>query len=164
MKLVKATLGDCTQIIEIYDQAKIALRNNKIDQWQNGYPNIDTLTQDIKNGDSYILKDGDDVVATVLATTKHEPTYDQIEGAWLNDQDHVVIHRMATLQTKTKQGIATKCFEAVEQLFPTIHNIRIDTHEDNFLMQKALLKCGFIHCGVILLEDGSPRVAYHKVY
>lgn len=42
-------------------------------------------------------------------------------------------------------------------------NIRIDTHKDNNVMQQALEKHGFKHCGVIYLLNGEPREAYQLV-
>jgi hypothetical protein len=39
--------------------------------------------------------------------------------------------------------------------------IRIDTHRDNFIMKHILAKYGFTECGVIYLESGDPRDAYH---
>lgn len=41
-------------------------------------------------------------------------------------------------------------------------NLKIDTHEDNKIMQHLLEKYGFLKCGTIWLEDGSPRIAYQK--
>ena len=43
-----------------------------------------------------------------------------------------------------------------------IKNIRIDTHEDNRIMQHLLDKYGFAKCGCIYVEDGTPRIAYQK--
>jgi RimJ/RimL family protein N-acetyltransferase len=43
-----------------------------------------------------------------------------------------------------------------------IPNIRIDTHRDNAIMQHLLEKNGFVKCGIIYVEDGSPRIAYQK--
>ena len=40
-------------------------------------------------------------------------------------------------------------------------NVRIDTHEDNAPMKYVLEKLGFEYCGVIYLEDGDARDAYH---
>jgi predicted GNAT family N-acyltransferase len=42
-------------------------------------------------------------------------------------------------------------------------NVRIDTHENNYVMQNMLKKNGFVHCGTIYLEDGQPRMAFQKV-
>ena len=41
--------------------------------------------------------------------------------------------------------------------------LRIDTHSDNYVMQKALTKYGFQKCGIIFVEDGSPRIAFDRV-
>ena len=38
--------------------------------------------------------------------------------------------------------------------------IRIDTHEKNLPMQKALLKQGFTHRGTIYIADGTARMAF----
>ncbi len=41
-----------------------------------------------------------------------------------------------------------------------IGHIRIDTHEDNRIMQHLIEKHGFVRCGIIHVADGSPRIAY----
>ena len=41
-----------------------------------------------------------------------------------------------------------------------INHIRIDTHEDNKIMQRAIARQGFSRCGIIHLANGSPRIAY----
>ena len=43
-------------------------------------------------------------------------------------------------------------------------HIRIDTHEDNIVMQKAIAKNGFHKCGIIYTDDGSPRIAYEYLF
>ena len=45
-----------------------------------------------------------------------------------------------------------------------IKNIKIDTHEDNLIMQKLLEKNSFKYCGVIYLLDGSKRIAFEKEF
>ena len=44
----------------------------------------------------------------------------------------------------------------------TMH-IRIDTHEDNVVMQNLLKKLGFKFCGIIHLKNGDKRLAYEKI-
>lgn len=38
--------------------------------------------------------------------------------------------------------------------------LRADTHADNTCMQHALTATGFVRCGTIYTEDGTPRLAY----
>ena len=41
-----------------------------------------------------------------------------------------------------------------------VSELRADTHEDNKIMQAVLERNGFEKCGIIYIEDGSPRIAY----
>ena len=52
--------------------------------------------------------------------------------------------------------------EYVKWCFERCPNLRIDTHEDNRIMQHLLEKNGFIYCGEITVEDGTSRMAYQK--
>ena len=42
-------------------------------------------------------------------------------------------------------------------------SLRADTHADNKIMQHLLEKNGFTKCGIIHVEDGTPRIAYQKM-
>ena len=42
-------------------------------------------------------------------------------------------------------------------------NVRIDTHENNLIMQRLIKKHGFVRCGTIYVDDGSPRFAYQWI-
>ena len=52
--------------------------------------------------------------------------------------------------------VTAGCLEHCESL-------RADTHADNKIMQYLLEKNGFARCGIIHVEDGTPRVAYQKL-
>lgn len=89
-----------------------------------------------------------------------EKTYIEIEGGrWIDDSaPYCTIHRLGS--TKTSRGVARACFE---WSWGQCRNLRIDTHEDNGIMRHCIEGFGFAYCGVIHLEDGSPRLAYQKV-
>ena len=69
----------------------------------------------------------------------------------------VTIHRIAG--SGAGKGIFREC---LAYCLARIPNIRIDTHRDNAAMRHLLEKHGFRKCGVIYVEDGSPRIAYQK--
>ena len=43
MKLRHTTINDLPEVIEIINQAKLYFKNEGIDQWQDGYPNEDSI-------------------------------------------------------------------------------------------------------------------------
>lgn len=85
-----------------------------------------------------------------------DPTYAHIEnGSWLNEKPYGTIHRMAS--DGTRRGMLRECLDYCRNLIP---EIRMDTHEKNFSMQRACEHLGFQRCGVIYVADGTPRIAY----
>lgn len=88
-----------------------------------------------------------------------DPTYQYIEnGSWKKDGPYGVIHRVAS-RGRVK-GSGSRC---LQWGFAQCGNLRIDTHDDNAVMQHVLEKNGFNRCGRIYTEDGSPRIAYQRI-
>ena len=56
-----------------------------------------------------------------------------------------------------------KGWNALPSVLEHCESLRADTHEDNKIMQHLLEKNGFVRCGIIHVEDGTPRVAYQKL-
>ena len=56
MKIIITEECHIDEILNIYEPAKLSLKELGLDQWQNGYPNLDSLLNDIKNNESYNLE------------------------------------------------------------------------------------------------------------
>ncbi len=162
----KAEEADVYNIMNIIKQAQDYFKENGINQWQNNYPNSDTIKNDIKNNNSYVLTDNERIVGTVAAVFTGEKTYDIIyEGQWLSNSDYVTIHRIAVDSTLKGQGLSTVIINYIEEMSikKGIKSIKVDTHRDNTSMQRLLEKNGFQYCGIIYLKDKSERLAFEKV-
>lgn len=188
MHIRKATYNDIPRIMEICDEARSIMRSNgNMTQWTGGYPSEETIRADIDGGVGYVVWDGEedsvghvveeavgDALGTAVGVHSHvgkavgyfalipdiEKTYIEIEGGqWIDDDaPYCTIHRLGS--TKTSRGVARACFE---WSWGQCRSLRIDTHEDNGIMRHCIEKFGFAYCGVIHLEDGSPRLAYQKI-
>lgn len=163
-KVRKTEEKDIAYVMEIIDEAKAYFKTNSIPQWQNGYPNEETILQDMRNGFSYVLEEGGKVIGIAAIITQKDPDYTRIEGKWLNDDPYIVIHRIAMKASEKGKGMASSLLEYAYQLAceTDIHNIRIDTHEDNLSMQRFLIKNGFHRCGKVYIRGTDPRIAYQK--
>ena len=150
---------DIETVMAIYDHARLYMRQTgNQNQWINGYPQREIILEDIALKRSFLVKKNATVLAVFTFINGDDETYHYIEGAWLNDEKYGVIHRIASAGL-TKGMLKV----AVEYCFKYVNNLRIDTHQDNKVMQHLLEKDGFVKCGVIYLKDGSPRLAYQKV-
>jgi GNAT superfamily N-acetyltransferase len=166
MIIRKATLEDINSILNIIKQAQVYFKENTIDQWQNDYPNYNTIETDIKNQVSYVALIKDKIVATFMVTSDDEVTYNKIyEGNWLSKSNYMVIHRIAVDNNSKGLGLSGLIINHVANMAKEIHvpSIRVDTHEENKTMRKTLLKHGFKECGVIYLFDGAKRLAFEKL-
>lgn len=152
-----AQLKDLDEIMPMIIEGRKHIQTYNIPQWINGYPSVDTITQDINNNRGYVLIDNDEIIG-YFVVLKHDPCYDKIDGEWIDDSDYVAIHR--TVTKYFNKGLGTKMFDEIKKYYD---HIRVDTHEGNISMNKCLLKNNFKYCGVIHLEDGSPRNAYEYI-
>lgn len=162
MILRKTKLNDIDKVMEIINQAKQYFKNNNIDQWQEGYPNEESIKEDIMNEEAYVLEDNGKILGTCMITIQGEPTYHTIDGKWLFNEDYVCVHRIAVDEQYKGAGLASIILDQAIAMYPNFHSVRMDTHEDNLSMQRFLTKYGFVFCGIITLQNGAPRRAYEK--
>ncbi|MCL2097354.1 MAG: GNAT family N-acetyltransferase [Bacteroidales bacterium] len=164
MLLRKATPSELSVIWEILQQAIAQRKQDGSEQWQDGYPNEQTVRDDISNEYAYVIDDNNVIIAYVAVIFGIEPTYINIKGRWLTNGDYAVIHRVATLNTVKRKGVATRLFQMIENLCVAqkVYSIKVDTNFDNVPMLKILNKLNYTYCGEIFV-CGMPRKAYEKV-
>lgn len=165
MKIRRTEEKDIKRMMEIVGQAQQYMREQGIDQWQNGYPTEEVFEKDVENQMSYVLEEDENVIGMFAFAVMEEPTYREIyEGQWKQDGDYGVIHRVAVDNQFKGAGLGGKMVEyAVNAcLAQNIKTLRIDTHRDNRSMQNMLCKNGFERRGIIYLADGAERIAFEK--
>ena len=80
----------------IWNLLKMAILRRKKDgsnQWQDGYPNMEVIINDIQKKYGYVLTLNDEIVGYCALLVNDEPDYLHIEGEWLTNDDFIVFHR-----------------------------------------------------------------------
>lgn len=166
MKLLPAEINEIPRIWEILQGAIARRKKEGSTQWQNGYPNPETIREDIAEQQAFVLKIDNEILAyaAVIFGENPESSYDIIDGKWLTSGPYAVVHRVATSEEYLGKGLATKVFLLIEELTleRNIISIKVDTNYDNQAMLHILTKLGYTYCGEIFLSDG-PRKAFEKV-
>lgn len=159
MEIRKAQAEDLAKIMQIYDDARVYMRENgNALQWGDGYPAEQLIREDIEKGICHLCMEAGEILGVFCYFEGEDPTYQKIyDGAWLNDKPYGVIHRIAV--ARHCKGVASFCFDYGLSL---CRNLKIDTHRDNIPMQRSLVKNGFTACGTIYLANGDPRIAFQK--
>ena len=148
------------RILEIYDTARQFMRSQgNMAQWINGYPSPQLLRQDIAQGNLYVMEDERGIYGVFAFIMGEDPTYAHIDGAWRDTAaPYGTIHRIGS--DGTHRGVLHEC---VAWCLARTGHLRIDTHADNHVMQRCILREGFSRCGVIYVADGSARVAFERI-
>lgn len=159
-----ATADDIANIWTVLQQAIELRRLDGSSQWQNGYPNVQTVEQDIKNGYAFVLTKNENIAGYVAMVPNYEPAYENIIGKWLREGEFLVIHRVAVGSDWRGKGIAKEIFRRAEEYATKngMQSIKVDTNFDNAAMLAILDKLGYLYCGEVMLM-GAPRRAFQKL-
>ncbi len=159
MKIRLATAQDIPEMRQVFDIAREYQLERGIIQWAEGYPSEELILDDIARKAAYVaFNEADELVGVISVFTDPDPTYAEIEGEWLNDAPYATVHRIAS--NGKEKGVGQKLLRWVQKNHA---NVRIDTHEDNQPMKHILNKLGYKYTGVIYIENGEARDAYHYV-
>lgn len=160
LEITCAENSDLPRILEIYAYARDFMKNTaNPTQWGDHFPPEELLEGDIVKGQLYVVRDEQEIHGVFAFIIGEDPTYMHIEqGTWRSDSAYGTIHRLAG--DGQVRGIFPAVVEFCSRKMP---HLRVDTHENNRVMQHLIEKNGFVPCGIIHLEDGSPRLAYERV-
>lgn len=160
-----ATMDDLPRMRAIYQRAReLMAANGNPTQWGNTFPREAVVIDDIKRQRMMLLvdtKDGKErILAQFAVCLGEDPTYAHIDGAWLDNDSYVTIHRIAS--SGLVRHAARDC---IRWALTHYGNVRADTHPNNKAMQHILESNGFARCGLIQLIDrptDTTRIAYQR--
>lgn len=76
----KANIEQLDIAMNMIEQGRAYLKEQGIDQWQNGYPDAESIRQDLINEKGYFLTDGERLWAYLCMDFDGEPAYNDIKG------------------------------------------------------------------------------------
>ena len=108
----RATMADLPTMLKIYEHArKLMASNGNPTQWGDKFPREEVVRDDVESQRTVLLVDTVDGKERVLAQFALclgiDPTYVNIDGAWLDDDPYVTIHRIAS--SGLARGAAKDC-------------------------------------------------------
>lgn len=158
-------LSEIDRAVEIIDSAKKYLREEGVNQWQDGYPDYNSIKEDILNQRGYFFVENSEILGYICIDYNNESAYDSLMGNWSLDKEYVLVHRMAFVEKYRDRKLSREIFRLVEKTSKekNINYFRIDTAVDNLKMRHILEKNNFKYCGKITYDDGE-RLAFDKSF
>ncbi|MDE7025841.1 MAG: GNAT family N-acetyltransferase [Paramuribaculum sp.] len=151
---------DVDKIMVIMEQAKALMLREGRRQWDDKYPNVEHIVDDVARGYGYVFADGDEIMVYGAVVYDGEPAYEGLDGEWLSVQPYVVVHRLAVSDAYKGHGLAAAFMSVVsEAASKRVRSFKVDTNFDNVYMLRVLDRLGFSYCGKIQYEGGE-RLAF----
>ena len=164
MQLRHAQAKEASRCYQCIEDARAYHRSLGFEQWHPDYPTLQTIREDIDRNIGYAFADETGVIGYCCIIIGEEPAYRVIDGAWKTDRPYAVVHRMAFAGGARSGGLSGEAFRLIREfcLARGVEAIRVDTQEENKVMQHILEREGFAYCGLIQF-DGGPKLAYEWV-
>lgn len=159
-----ANKTDLIDIMVIIEKAKIYMKENKINQWNENYPNEDVFLTDLKENRLYVADIDGKVIGMAVLVLDGDADYKNIDGKWLSAGKYGVIHRIAVNPDYKSQNVAKNLLDFFEKKLKELNydSIRVDTHKDNKSMLRFIEKNGFQKCGIVYIRNTDERIAFEK--
>lgn len=166
IKLRKVTENEITTALLFIEQAKAHLKAQGIDQWQDGYPNLDSVKADVKADRGYFITVEDIPAGYLCLDFEGEPVYNQLDGSWQCNTGYAALHRLAVGDSYRGTGAGKHAFVACETLCKErgIHSIRVDTKDENPKMRHVVTSNGYEYRGDVYYDSCGKRMAFEKVF
>ena len=161
MKLRLANLNEAEICYQCIEDARAYHKSLGFEQWHPDYPTKQTILDDIAQNIGYVFVKDNEIIGYCCIIIGDEPAYAKIDGAWKSEKPYAVVHRMAFSSRARGGGLSRNAFQLVKDFcrLNCIDAIRLDTQEENKVMQHILSREGFEYCGLIQF-DGGPKLAY----
>ena len=159
----KASIKYIPEIWTILEDAIARRKADGSNQWQDGYPNVESIQVDIQKDSGFVLTENEKVIGYCAVLINDEPEYANLQGKWKTNGDFVVFHRVAIAESHLGKGLAKKMFKFIEKfaLENKIQSIKADTNFDNGAMLYLFENLGYEYCGEVFFR-GSARKAFEK--
>ena len=161
MLLKKAEMDEANSSYQCIEDARVYHNSMGFVQWHPGYPTLAIIEDYIEAGIGYVFSEGNKIYGYCCIIIGDEPAYHVIDGEWKTDRPYAVVHRMAFSRNARGKGLSGKAITLIKNfcIKNGIEAIRVDTQDENKVMQHILVREGFEYCGLITF-DGGPKLAY----
>lgn len=163
----KGSIGDEQEIISMTRLCAQDLISKGIHQWDQNYPDLTTIQNDISKAQLYTYKIGDKITGIVVLNEVQDPEYADLQWVTSSDSRNLVVHRLAVHPHYQGKGIARKLMDFAEIFAKEqgYDSIRLDTFSQNSRNQKFYDNRGYQRTGEVYLSyrDDYPYIGYELI-
>ena len=156
MKLRLANMIELHKLMHIIRQASRYMEEQGIFQWDEVYPDEETIREDIAREELYVLYEEEELLALVTLNEVQDESYS--EANWLGEQEHIaVIHRLCVNTIHQHKGIGKAVLQVAEELLKEkgYKGIRLDAYTQNPYAIKLYENAGYHKVHEVTFRKGQ---------
>jgi ribosomal protein S18 acetylase RimI-like enzyme len=156
LRFRKAKPEDLNAVLALTNECIGLMRSEGIDQWDESYPDRQTLEEDVQEQTLYVCEMDQKICASATLNRFQDPEYASV--SWKLQQSPVaVIHRLMVAPKSQGQGIAKNFVSYLERQARLygFRSIRLDAFMKNPRAIQLYEKLGYGRLGTIQLRKGQ---------
>ena len=156
MIIRKANKADVDNIMLMYKSCVEGMIKNGIDQWDDTYPDTETIAQDLENQTYYVTEEKGEIIGGINIDQNQDPTYLDIN--WEDDNNQfLVVHRLAVKEEFWNKKVGKDLMLFTEELVKKkdLKSIRLDTYSGNPKAMEFYIRLGYRELGTINLKPNK---------
>ncbi len=156
MRIRKAKISDLGNIMIMYKSCVKGMIANGIDQWDDTYPDIETINQDLEKQNYYVVEEKGEIIGGINIDQNQDKTYLDID--WEDKSDSfLVVHRLGVKEEFWNKKIGKNLMLFTEKLVAEkgLRSIRLDTYSGNPKAMEFYIRLGYRELGSINLKPNK---------
>lgn len=125
------------------------LRRRGIEQWDEIYPDLDAVQDEVAAGNVYVALEGPSCVASMTLDASPDAAYDDV--AWLGSGPALIMHRLCVDPAHQGRGIGRMMLAFAEELATSrgYASLRLDVYSGNQIAVRVYERSGFTTTGKV---------------
>ena len=164
LKFRRAKNEDTEEIVQLYKNAIAKMDAQKINQWDEIYPDRATLEDDIKKNQMFVGKQNGKIAVCFVLNEECDEEYKKAK--WIcPDARFCILHRLCVNPELQNQGIAGKTMNHIEEFCrgQKYDSIRLDCFTQNPYSRRLYDKCGYTVTGYADWRKGRLELREKKL-
>lgn len=152
----KATAADAAALLQLVRDCVAGMHTAGIEQWDEVYPNAETIARDIEAGTLHVLCDDGTIIACITIDQNMDPLWQGM--AWNADcEPAIAVHRLMVHPSQQGRGFAKLLMQHAETVARRqgCSSIRLDTFLQNPAAMALYPRLGYQPTGTAMMRKGA---------
>lgn len=147
---------DLPKVLELFAGAVRRMRESGVDQWDDVYPDRETLRADIEKREMLLLTEEGEPAAAAVVNGEQPPEYAGVAWGVREEEPPAVIHRLCVGAAAQRRGLGRRILLAAERtvLARGHRYIRLDTFTGNPAARRLYESAGYRLAGHVTFCKG----------